>query len=44
VTNKEIAERLDFCDEFHFSRTFKSVVGLTPAQFRSKMPHPGRKP
>jgi AraC-like DNA-binding protein len=44
VTNKEIAERLDFCDEFHFSRTFKSVVGLTPAQFRSKMPQPGRKP
>lgn len=38
VTNKEIAERLGFCDEFHFSRTFKSVVGLSPAQFRGKMP------
>jgi len=38
MTNKELAERLNFCDEFHFSRTFKTVVGLTPTQFRSKMP------
>jgi len=38
LTNKEIAERLDFCDECHFSRRFKQVTGLTPSQFRSKMP------
>jgi AraC-like DNA-binding protein len=38
LTNKEIAERLDFCDEFHFSRRFKKIMGLTPTQFRLKMP------
>lgn len=38
LTNKEIAERLDFCDEFHFSRRFKRVTGLTPTQFRHRMP------
>jgi AraC-like DNA-binding protein len=39
LTNKEIAERLDFCDEFHFSRQFKKIMGLTPTQFRLKLPH-----
>ena len=38
LTNKEIAERLNFCDEFHFSRRFKKITGLTPTQFRLKMP------
>jgi AraC-like DNA-binding protein len=41
LTNKEIAESLGYCDEFHFSRRFKHIVGLTPTQFRLKMP---RKP
>ena len=39
LTNKEIAERLHFCDEFHFSRRFKKIMGLTPTQFRLKLPH-----
>jgi AraC-like DNA-binding protein len=38
MTNKQIAERLNFCDEFHFGRRFKQVMGLTPTQFRTKMP------
>lgn len=38
MTNKEIAERLNFCDEFHFARKFKQIIGLTPTQFRLKMP------
>lgn len=38
LTNKEIAERLAICDEFHFSRQFKKIMGLTTAQFRLKMP------
>lgn len=41
LTNKEIAGRLDFCDEFHFSRRFKQIMGLTPTQFRSKLPRKG---
>jgi AraC-like DNA-binding protein len=38
LTNKEIAEKLKFCDEFHFSRRFKQITGLTPTQFRLKLP------
>jgi AraC-like DNA-binding protein len=40
-TNKEIAERLHFCDEFHFARRFKQIMGLTPTQFRARMPRQG---
>jgi AraC-like DNA-binding protein len=35
LTNKEIADQLDFADEFHFSRRFKSVSGHGPREFRS---------
>ena len=38
LSNKEIAEQLNFADPFHFSRKFKQVVGLTTQQFRQKMP------
>ena len=34
-TNREIADRLGFCDEYHFSRRFKQVVGLSPKEFRA---------
>jgi len=30
----EIAEELNYSDSFHFSRTFKRLVGISPAQFR----------
>jgi len=33
---KELAEELDFCDVFHFSKTFKQVMGMTPSEFRQK--------
>ncbi|MBI4625804.1 MAG: helix-turn-helix transcriptional regulator [Verrucomicrobia bacterium] len=40
LTNKAIAERLSFSDEFHFSRRFKQVTGRSPAQFRALLrPH-----
>lgn len=32
---KQIAEELNFADAFHFSRVFKSVLGVAPNQFRS---------
>ncbi len=31
---KQIAEKAGFSDPFHFSRAFKSVIGLSPDQFR----------
>jgi AraC-like DNA-binding protein len=31
---KQVAEQAGFADPFHFSRTFKSVLGLSPDQFR----------
>lgn len=31
---KEIAERTGYPDPFHFSRTFKTAVGLNPTQYR----------
>jgi AraC-like DNA-binding protein len=34
---KELAEQLEFCDVFHFSKAFKQVVGLTPSEFRKKV-------
>lgn len=35
LTNKEIADRLGFNDEFHFSRRFKQITGRSPTQFRA---------
>ena len=31
---KEIAERLSYYDQYHFSHSFKKATGLTPSQFR----------
>jgi AraC-like DNA-binding protein len=38
LSNKEIAQRLGFCDEFHFSRQFKKVTGVSPREFRRRLP------
>lgn len=32
--NKEIADRLGFCDEFHFSKRFRRITGQTPSEAR----------
>ena len=37
-TNRELAHRLGFADEFHFSKRFKQVVGLSPSEFRKHTP------
>jgi AraC-like DNA-binding protein len=35
---KDVAAQLDFCDEFHFSKRFKQITGLTPTQYRQVLP------
>jgi AraC-like DNA-binding protein len=34
LKDRQIAESLGFCDEFYFSRRFKSITGQSPRQFR----------
>ena len=36
LTGKEIAERLGFSDEFHFSRRIRELSGMTPTEFRRR--------
>jgi AraC-like DNA-binding protein len=48
ATTKEIAQRLKFADEYHFSRFFKRLNGVSPRPFRlnhseKSRPTPGRK-
>jgi len=38
LTDRQIAERLGFCDEFYFSRRFKQLTGRSPRQFREELP------
>lgn len=33
---KALAEELEFCDVFHFSKAFKQVVGVSPSEFRKR--------
>lgn len=35
--DREIAERLGFCDEFYFSRRFKEITGRSPRAFRRSL-------
>jgi len=39
LKDRQIADELGFCDEFHFSRRFKSITGQSPREFRqSRLP------
>lgn len=38
LSNKELADRLGFCDEFHFSRRFRQTTGQSPGEFRRSLP------
>ncbi|MEO6434693.1 MAG: AraC family transcriptional regulator [Tepidisphaeraceae bacterium] len=39
LTLKEVADLCGFCNEFHFSRRFKQIVGVSPRDFRRQLPH-----
>ena len=38
LTTRAIAAGLGFSDEFHFSRRFKQITGLSPREFRRRLP------
>jgi AraC-like DNA-binding protein len=38
MTMRAIAVSLGFSDEFHFSRRFKQITGLSPREFRRRLP------
>lgn len=40
LTTQAIAANLGFSDEFHFSRRFKQITGLSPREFRRRLPRP----
>ena len=37
MAGAQIAERLGYADEYHFSRRFKQLRGETPTQFRRRL-------
>jgi AraC-like DNA-binding protein len=38
MTLREVADECGFCNEFHFSRRFKQIVGLSPKEYRKQLP------
>jgi AraC-like DNA-binding protein len=38
MTNRQIAETLGFADEYHFSRRFSEIAGVSPRAFRQHRP------
>ena len=38
MTLKEIASRLGYGDQFHFSRKFKAFSGVSPSMYRAMQP------
>lgn len=38
LTDRQIAARLGYCDEFHFSHRFRAATGRSPRQFRAALP------
>jgi len=38
ITISAVAQSLNFSDEFHFSKRFKQISGMTPREFRRRLP------
>jgi len=43
-TTRAIASSLGFSDEFHFTRRFKQITGISPREFRRLLPHAAESP
>jgi AraC-like DNA-binding protein len=37
LSMKEISQQLGFCDQYYFSRRFKSQMGTTPSRYRKNI-------
>ena len=38
ITISAVAQSLNFSDEFHFSKRFNQISGMTPREFRPRLP------
>jgi AraC-like DNA-binding protein len=38
MTNRALARACGFCDEFHFARRFRQIMGIWPSEFRRTLP------
>ena len=37
LTLRTIADRLGYCDEYHFSKQFSKTVGWSPKEYRARI-------
>ncbi|WP_438727469.1 AraC family transcriptional regulator [Parasphingorhabdus sp. DH2-15] len=37
LTLRQIADKLDYCDEYHFSKRFSKVIGWSPREYRMRL-------
>ena len=41
LTIQQVAQRVGYNDQFHFSKSFKQTFGITPTEYRSRTDRPG---
>jgi len=42
LTFAQMAEQLGYADEYHFSKRFKQLIGVSPSQFRRQIRDEGQ--
>ena len=37
LTLRDVAEKLGYCDEYHFSKQFSKTIGWSPREYRARI-------